>query len=213
MFKARVAESGLVRNLLHTRKMPPARVRLFTIQSSSTCMGLVCNLLAVMALSSCVLTITSCKTPEQKAAAFVKHGKALLEKKDYPRAMLEFQNAAKLRPADSEALYQLAVTYLQMGDVGSGIRTLKRVTELNPKHVQAQLTLAELMARSRNPKILEEAKKRAEQAAANTSDNGDAMATLAEAEIRLGDVTEGEKHLRETLARFPDSLKTSVTLA
>ena len=48
-------------------------------------------------------------TPEQKGAKFLASGKALVEKKEYARAILEFKNATRLIPNDAEPLYQMGL--------------------------------------------------------------------------------------------------------
>ena len=77
-------------------------------------------------------------------------GAALLAKKDYGRAALEFRNAVKVMPKDAEPYYQLGLTYLASGNARNGVAALRHATELNPKHAGAQLKLAELMTTSQN---------------------------------------------------------------
>src|ERR1035438_999863 len=54
------------------------------------------------------LAVTGCRrTPEAKMAKFLAEGEKQLEKKDYPRAILQFKNAAQAKPKEAEPYYQL----------------------------------------------------------------------------------------------------------
>src|SRR5690348_3938793 len=96
-------------------------------------------------------------SPEAKEARFLRRGQVLMAQKDYHRAILEFRNAATVRPSDAEAYYQLGMAYLISGDPASAAGSFQRATGLNPKHSAAQLKLAELMTTARDPKYIQEA--------------------------------------------------------
>src|SRR4051794_40521405 len=167
----------------------------------------------VQVVTLCLLLCSACRTPEQKAAEFIRHGKALAEQKDYNRAVLEFQNAVKAAPNDAEPFYQLGRTYLSIGNPRLAVPALKKATELNPKHAAAQLALAELMAQSSNKDVVRDAKKRAQAVVAQSPEDSDAAAVFARAEIGLGNFDEAEKQLKRTLAKVPNNVKASVELA
>src|SRR6516225_9766847 len=112
---------------------------------------------AVAALAAGILPVGCNRSPQAKEAEYLKRGAALLAKKDYGRAALEFRNAVKEMPKDAEAYYQLGLAYLASGNAGNGIGALRRATEIDPKHAGAQLRLAELMATSRNQDTLRDA--------------------------------------------------------
>jgi len=88
-------------------------------------------ILGIMAFTGCA------RSPQEKAAGFMKSGKSHLEQKDYARAILQFQNAAQALPADAEPYYQLALANSATGDTRSMIANLRKATELNPKHSAA----------------------------------------------------------------------------
>ena len=49
------------------------------------------------------LAVTGCRrTPEAKMAKFLTEGEKQLEKKDYPRAILQFRNAVQSKPNEAE---------------------------------------------------------------------------------------------------------------
>jgi Tfp pilus assembly protein PilF len=96
------------------------------------------SLALVLALAGCA------RTPAQQAAKFLSKGQALMEKKDYARAVLEFRNAESILPRNAEPHYQLGLAYLRSGDYRAGVAALLHAVELDPQHAGAQLELAEL---------------------------------------------------------------------
>jgi cytochrome c-type biogenesis protein CcmH/NrfG len=160
------------------------------------------------------LAVTGCRTsPEAKEAKFLTRGNALLGQRDYPRALLEFRNAASAMPKDAEPHYRMGLAYLESGDSRSAIRAFQRAIALNPKHTGAQLKLAEFMAVSRDDKLIQEAVTRLVDAFGPSPDNPEAIDTLAIAEWKLGKPEDATQRLEEALKKFPTHLQSSVTLA
>lgn len=159
------------------------------------------------------IAVCGCSSSQAKEAKFLESGKKYLEMKDYARAILQFKNAARVKPTNAETFYQLGLAYLGRGDARAATVYLKKATQLDPQHVGAQLKLAELMALNRSLDVVQEAEKRA-QAAVNVSpDNADALAMLALTEMRLGKADDAEQHLLTALQKFPQHLRSSTTLA
>ncbi len=157
---------------------------------------------------------SGCNTsPQAKEANSLRRGKGLRDKKDYSRALIEFKNAANAMPKDAEPYYQLALTYLAAGSPANGVGALRKAIELNPKHQQAQLKLAELMTASGNKDLLEQAASRLETILSATPDNSEANDALALAEWKLGKTDDAVDRLADTLKKFPTRLQTSVELA
>jgi tetratricopeptide (TPR) repeat protein len=172
------------------------------------------RLLAGISVLLAALTLTACfRSPEAKAARFLESGKKYLADRDYARAIIQFKNAARSRPNDPAPHHQLGLAYLGTGDVRAALAHLRKATELDPKHVEAQLVLAELMALNRNPEVVKEAERRAEAALEVDPDNPDLLSTVALAEVRLGKPKDAEEHLLEALRYAPQHLKSSTTLA
>ncbi len=168
-------------------------------------------------LTAALLTIgisTACKrTPEARYARFMATGQRHFEQKDYARAILDFQNAARLAPNNPEPYYRLGLAHLETGNFRAGVGYLMKATDLDPKHVGAQLKLAQLMATSRRQDILEEAARRAQAAFAVAPEDAAVLNTLALTELRLGRPEEARRRLEEVLAKFPGELNASVELA
>src|ERR1019366_4095289 len=93
------------------------------------------------------LAVTGCRrTPEAKMAKFLAEGERQLEKKDYPRAILQFRNAVQAKPKEAEPHYQLGLAYLASGDLRRAAASFDETLKLNPKHTRAQLGLAEILS-------------------------------------------------------------------
>ena len=140
----------------------------------------------MLALSGCALT------KEAKEAKFLSLGKQQYAKKDYARAVIEFRNAIRIAPNDAEAYYQLGLAYTGTGDVRAAYAALKKATDLNPKHADAQLKLASLMLSSRNQELHEEAEKRVQRLWGRRTHSAEALNLLAFSELRLG--KRGRRH-------------------
>jgi cellulose synthase operon protein C len=160
------------------------------------------------------LTLPSCvSSPEAKSARFIEAGKKRLKNNDAPRAILEFQNAAKVTPRSAEAYYLLATAFLAAGD---GARTgvaLRRALELNPKHQAAQLLMAQLMASTSTKDYLKEAEKRLQALLQDSPDDPEALHVLALTELKLGSPADAVRDLGRAMAAAPQNLAIAVTLA
>ena len=111
-------------------------------------------------LMSAVVAFGCRTSPQAREATALKRGKALLSKADYSHALVEFTVATRAVPKDAEPQYQIGLTYLATANTRGAATAFRRALELNPKHVGAQLKLAEMMVASRSHDWLEEASSR-----------------------------------------------------
>lgn len=172
--------------------------------------------LSAALLAIFLFTSFSCaRSPQQQAARFLARGKARLENKEYSAAILDLKNVVRLQPNNPEGFYQLGLAYLSFGDFRLAYGSLVRATELNPKHTEAQLKIAEMLsgARDANTGLLENAEKRAGIILSVTPDNADALTALGFAEFRLGKKEDAVKHLQAALDKLPQDLKAASALA
>lgn len=164
-------------------------------------------------LVSVWLVVGCSRTPEARLARFMAAGQRHFEKKDYARAILDFQNAVRLAPTNPEPYYRLGLAHLETGNFRAGVSSLLKATELEPKHVGAQLKLAQLMTTSRRTDILEEAARRAQAAFAVAPEDAAVLNTVALTELRLGRPEDARRRLEQILEKFPGELNASVMLA
>lgn len=171
------------------------------------------SFVVVAILIAAVATLQGCsRSPQAREAKFLERGKKFVQQRDFSRAILEFNNAAKTMPKDAEPRYQLGLAYWSSGVLAEAYFALMKATELNPKHVGAQAKLAELLATSGGQDLVE-AGKHAEQAAAISPEDPEALYALSLTKYRLGKTEDAEQEFRKTLEKFPKDLRSSVGLA
>jgi tetratricopeptide (TPR) repeat protein len=128
-----------------------------------------------------------------------------MSRKEYARAELDFKNAVQLLPKDPEAAYERGLAYLAEGNLNRAVASLRRATELDPKHLGARIKMAELMARSGDKSVVKQGEKRMRELLESTPGNSDALNVLALSEIELGELQDAELHLQEALRRLPNN--------
>jgi len=126
-------------------------------------------LLAALFFSACGLT------PEAKEAKFLEAGRQYMAKKDYARALIDFQNAARVKKGDAEPYYQLGLAYFGLSDYRMCYPALRRALELNPSHLQAQIRMAEFLGAASTRKYVQEGEAKARQVLATHPDDADAL--------------------------------------
>jgi putative PEP-CTERM system TPR-repeat lipoprotein len=159
------------------------------------------------------MSVACSSSPQARETNYLRRGEAFREKKDYSRALLEFKNASLAMPKDAEPYYQMGIAYLAAGSPANGIASLRKATELNPRHQQAQLKLAELMTVSNNKELVQQAASRLEAVLSASPGNSEANDALALAEWKLGKTGEAIGRLEDTLQKFPSRLQTAMELA
>jgi len=171
---------------------------------------------ALISLAWMALAFTGCgRSPEAKSARYIDAGKALMQKGNPVRAILEFRNAAQAAPKNAEAYYQLGLAYLARQDYHNAVAGLRQAIALNPKHTAAKLRLAQLMASVADPEVLKDAQQRLQELIEGDPGNPDALHALALTELKLGDASDAMQHLVLALADASTSqeLTIAVTLA
>ena len=152
------------------------------------------------------------RSPLSRKTRYMESGRRYYDQKDYARAILDFRNATDVAQGDPEPSYRLGLAYLASGDVQSAAVSFSTAVGLNPKHVAAQLRLAELLTMGNDPELLQDALKRLK-LVLDTAPSADALNALALTEIKLGNQQSAQQHLEEALARFPQDLSAYVVLA
>lgn len=177
------------------------------IQSLSGRVSLTTLLAVGVMFSACV------RSPEAKSAAYIESGKKQLAKNDAKRAILEFRNAVKATPNNAEAYYQLSLGYFASGDLTSGIVSLRKTLQLNPKHRPAQLRMAQLMAMASDPALVREAQDRLKKMVDGGSADPDTLHALAFAQLKLDEPQEAVENLGRAMALAPQDLMLAVSMA
>jgi len=158
------------------------------------------------------LMLSGC-SPEAREARYLASGKKMMEKKDYTRALIQFNNAARVMPKDAEPHYQLALVYIARRDFRSAYSSLNKAVRLNSKHREAQLKLAELLAATPEKENVEQAQQKVQELLSTGENSAELLDILAVTEYRLGNLQDAEKHLQQAIAKFPKDLASAIGLA
>lgn len=143
----------------------------------------------------------------------MKKGQALVAKKDYSRAILEFRGAAAALPKDAEPHYQLGLAYLAASNYLSAVGEFKTAVKLNPSHQGANVQLAELMTATRDPTMVGEAREKLQGVLKESPDDTEAMDALARTELMLGKPEDAEHVLADALQKAPSHVQSAVAMA
>ena len=151
----------------------------------------------------CAILGACAGSPEARRDKFLAKGKEYLQKRDYARALLEFHNAGQAKPNDAEVFYQLGAAYIQTGDLRSAVLNLRKALVLNPKHRQAQIALAQLMAGANDPTTVQDANQRLRTLLNEGPADATMLNTLALTQLKLKDVAGATETLDRAVAEFP----------
>lgn len=177
--------------------------------------GFVCRRCAKAFLILMGMALVSCtQTPEMKSAKYVSAGKKLLQKKDIPRAILQFKNALKATPDNADIYYELGEAYSMSKDLTVALGAYRKALELDPTHAGAKLRVAEMMASSNDPQVVKDATATLEDLAKNAPAlSPEILNTLAYAQLRLGNIDSAADSLNRVLSQAPGELGASALMA
>ncbi len=152
-------------------------------------------------------------SPQARRDKYLARGKALLQKHEYSRAILEFRNAAKAMPKDAEPYYQIGVASEDAGDIRTAVAFFRKTLEENPKHPGAQFKLAQLMALTNDKALLQNAETSLNALKQSSPASPDVLNSLALTELKLGKTDNAVEDLNQVLAKAPEQLSSSILLA
>jgi tetratricopeptide (TPR) repeat protein len=92
-----------------------------------------------------LVALAACTSPEEKALNFYERGMELLDDGQIIKARLEFQNALQIKNDLAPAWYGLALIAERNAEWKKLFSLLKKVVELEPAHIDAQIKLGKLM--------------------------------------------------------------------
>ena len=160
-----------------------------------------------------VITIACSRSPQEQGHRYLQQGAKLLDKGDYPRALLAFRNASRVMPTSAEPQYHAGLAFLQMNEFNNAALAFQAAMQLDQKHVPARVKLASLMVTSQDLRTAEEGAKLARQVLSSDKDNPDATIAVAMAEIRAGNARNASRQLEAALAKHPSHTGLALNLA
>jgi tetratricopeptide (TPR) repeat protein len=148
--------------------------------------------------------LQGCSDPKDKAELYLKNGKTLYQKGDYPKAKLEFKNAIQADKKQTEAYYYLALMDEQARNWSDMYANLTKTIELNPKYLEAHLKLGQLFLLSNEPeKTLEQV----EIMLKISADNPEAMVLKSAYLFKKNDIAGAMSLVDNVLGKKPDYIE------
>jgi len=160
-----------------------------------------------------VLLVGCNRSPEARRDKYIAAGKSFLEKRDFPRAILQFRNAAQAMPKDPEVYFQMGNAFLAIKDYNSAVKGYRKALEFNPKHSDAQLKIAQIYSMTDDAELWKDAQSRLKTLLEGPTQTADMLNTLALTELKLGNTDNAVQNLEVVLAKNPGELSSAYLLA
>lgn len=157
--------------------------------------------------------ITACGGSERKYAKHIEKGKEYYASAQYKEAAIEFKNAIQTKPDDSQAHYNLGLSYLKVGGpayIPAAFKSFAKAAELDPGFLDAQVKLGELHFLARD---LVKASEHSKLVLEKEKDHLDATILLANINGAKGKFAEAKKLLTAASTVHPESTKPLLALS
>ena len=154
-----------------------------------------------IALVAALTLLTGCHTdPNVKKQKYLESGQRYSAQGKHREAAIQFANALKVDKNFAEAHYELAKSWLHLGQVGRGYAELSRTVDLQPANHAARLDLGGMLLAAGK---LDEAKAQADAVLAAAPDNPGAHALLSGVASRKGHRDQAFSEIQRALQLDP----------
>jgi pentatricopeptide repeat protein len=168
------------------------------------------RLLTAAAAALLLATASACSSPEQRVEKYTASGLSYLEKGDFGRANVQFQNALKINEEHVPALVGLATLFERRQDFRNMFGVLQRVVRLDPQNTEAHIKIGKLyLIGSDETAALESA----DTALAQQPENPDAIALKSAVLLKLDDTAGAVELARKALSINPATTEAVAVLA
>jgi tetratricopeptide (TPR) repeat protein len=150
------------------------------------------------------------RDPVVRAEKSYQRAEKYLQENNPDAAVIELRRALQLNPQLAKAHFALGNVELQRGATLTAFQEFFAATVADPDNRQAQIMVAELLARAHN---FTQAKRQAELVLSRWPDDKTATLLLAESEIGLQDIKRGSTLVNEVLAVDPNNVRALQDLA
>jgi len=152
-----------------------------------------------------LLSMAGCvRDPVVRAESSYKRAEKYLREDKPDAAVIELRRALQLNPHLAKAHFALGTVELQRGSLLTAFQEFYAATVADPDDLQAQIMVAELLARAHN---FTQSKRQAELILGRWPDNKTGTLLLAESEIGLQAYKRGYTLLNEVLAAEPNNVR------
>jgi tetratricopeptide (TPR) repeat protein len=138
--------------------------------------------------------------PNVRKQKYFESGNRYAAKGKYKEAAIQYANAVKVDKNYAPAHYELAKTYMHLGELRGAYAELLRTVDLQPSNVQARLDLGNLYLWGGK---LDEAQAQGKEVLAAAPDNPDVYGLLSSVAMRRGQIREGFEQIHRALELDP----------
>ncbi|TMA35342.1 MAG: tetratricopeptide repeat protein [Deltaproteobacteria bacterium] len=163
----------------------------------------------LVALSGVVL-LAGCRSNEQAIADHLGRGKQYQDEKKFAEAIIEYKNVLQIDPNRADAHYELAKSYLQLGQAKEGFWELRETVRLDPKNHEAAVQFGQISIYAGE---VEEALKRADAVIAEDPKNEKAWLVKGQAHEALKQPAEALNAFQKAAEAAPTSEAALLVLA
>ena len=158
-----------------------------------------------------LLVLAGCsRDPVVRAESSYKRAEKYLRENKPDAAVIELRRALQLNPQLAKAHFALGAVELQRGSMLTAFQEFYAASLADPDNLQAQIMVAELLARARN---YTQSRRQAELILSRWPDNKTGTLLLAESEIGLQNYKRGQALVNEVLAADPNNVRALQDLA
>ena len=139
--------------------------------------------------------------PNVRKLKYLESGKRYSAQGKYREAAIQFSNALKVDKSYPDAHYQLAQTYVHLGQFGAAFGELSRTVDLQPANYKARIDLGNLLVAAGK---IDDAQKQADAVMAAQPNNSDVHALLAAIALKRGKRDQALIELQRSLELEPN---------
>ena len=166
--------------------------------------------MCILMVCGSVAALSACDSAAEQEKKYINLGESLYQSGDYEKARLNFQNALQINPKSIGANFKLAETQEKLRNWRAAVGGYRRVVELDAKHLQAHLHLAQIYLMANIPG------KAGEEVDTAKSINGDdsGVYTMEGAlDARQGNVESAMMEAKKALQRDPKNIDAIMLLS
>jgi tetratricopeptide (TPR) repeat protein len=164
----------------------------------------------ILGVALLLLTLSACKSDEQKRDEHMARGDAYAEEEQWDEAIIEYKNVLQIDPNDGAAHFALSQAFLKAKRPKKAFWELRETVRLDPSNHDAVLQFAQLSIYAGE---LEEALKRAQDVIAAEPTKAEAYIIKAQAHEGLKQSQEAEAAYRSAHENAPEKLAMLLLLA
>jgi len=156
------------------------------------------QIIGVLLLAVLAGALNGCGGKEGRIAEHFAKGKAFLEKADYEKARLEFQNVLQIEPKHLDARFELANDLEKLGEYRSAAGQYMAINDNDEKRIDSRIALARIFLIGRD---IAQTEKLVKQVQAIDPENIDALALQASVKFNRKDVQGAKDDVTKVLAK------------